>query len=403
VFVDAGRDETRGAGLLLVVAVCLVAANMRITITGVGPLLDQIGADFPGGAAVLGALASVPLLAWAVVSPAAGALGRRFGMNRTLLWSLVALALGTIWRSLPGSPANLWLGTVLIGAALAIGNVLMPAVIKRDFPGRVPAVMAVYTALLAGMGAVASGIVVPISQAPLGDGTLGWRGALLWTGALVPFAILAWILANRGRRELRPALEPGRRSHARIWLDGVAWLVAGYMGLQSVAFYILLTWLAPISVSTGRSPVLAGLDVMAFQIFCFAGTLCVPLLLRGRLRRWVPAMLPVVGGLAVVGLLLSPDALFWWSIPLGLASGAMLSMSLTLMAERARDHATSAALSGMSQSVGYGVAAVGPIAFGALHSLTGGWTAPLVLLALVMAGQLVVGVAVGRDRLVRPR
>lgn len=400
---SAAPDRTRGSGILLVVAVCLVAANMRITITGVGPLLDQIGADFAGGAAVLGALAAVPLLTWAIVSPFAGAVGRRFGMNRTLLWSLVALTAGTIWRSLPGSTVHLWLGTALIGAALAIGNVLMPAVIKRDFPGRVPTIMAVYTALLAGMGAIASGIVVPISQIPTGDGMLGWRGALLATGALAPLGILAWALAHRGRPESRPASLGGTGSHARIWLDPVAWLVAGYMGLQSVLFYCLLTWLAPISTSTGRSPVLAGFDVMAFQLFCFVGTLAVPLLLHGGLRRWTPALLPVVGGLSTAGLLLLPDALFWWSIPLGLASGGMLSMSLTLMAQRARDHAASAALSGMSQSVGYAMAAAGPILFGALHTLSGGWTAPLLLLVTIFLAQFAVGAAVGRDRLVRSR
>src|SRR3954453_2024645 len=142
---------------LLLAAVCLVAANMRPTITAVGPLLDQIGADTGLATGVLGLLAAVPLLTWAIVSPLVHDLGRRFGVTRTVLWSLLILALGTLVRSLPGPAGSLWGGTARIGVPLAVTNVLRPAVIKRDHPARRALVMAIYTALLGGMGAVASG------------------------------------------------------------------------------------------------------------------------------------------------------------------------------------------------------------------------------------------------------
>jgi CP family cyanate transporter-like MFS transporter len=172
------------------------------------------------------------------------------------------------------------------------------------------------------------------------------------------------------------------------------------MGLQSSSFYMLVTWLAPYAASHGRSAVAAGFDVMIFQILGVIGSLIVPVALRGPARRWVPAALPVGGVVAAVGLIVAPDALTLWAACGGLAAGASLNMSLTLMAERARDPATSSALSGMSQSVGYLFAALGPIAFGALHGIDGGWTAPLLLLIAVLVGQLVVGVAAGRDRYV---
>src|SRR5690606_31135838 len=141
--------------------------------TGVGPLLEEIAADQGVEVAVLGALASLPLLAWGLFSPLAHGLSMRLGMSQTVSWSLVVLALGTVWRSMPGAPANLWLGTALTGIALAIGNVLMPAVIKRDFGARVPLVMGLYTALLGGVGALGSGVVVPISQTTVGGEPLG--------------------------------------------------------------------------------------------------------------------------------------------------------------------------------------------------------------------------------------
>ena len=216
--IEAGATNTRRSSrLLLLVAVLLIAANLRATITGVGPLLTQIADDLGTSEAALGALAAVPLIAFAVVSPFAHGLSARFGMPRVVLWSLVLMAVGTVWRSLPGSAVNLWLGTALIGASIAIANVLMPAVIKRDFSERITVVTAAFTALLAGMGAVASGVVVPISHMQTSAGDLGWQGALLWTGALLPFAIVAWLLSIRSRP--RDAGSSARRRRSGIWGD----------------------------------------------------------------------------------------------------------------------------------------------------------------------------------------
>ena len=401
---EAGAREPKAA-LLLFVAVCVIAANMRATITGIGPLLEQIGDDLGIGSAALGVLAAVPLIAWAVVSPAAHDLSQRFGHSRVVLWSLLLLTAGTIWRSAAGPALNLWLGTVLIGVALAIANVLMPAVIKRDFGARVPAVMAAYTALLGGVGAIASGVVVPISHIEADGGELGWRPALLATGILLPFAIALWAWTMRGARTDAAPRPRGatRRPPTGIWRDGLAWQVAAYMGLQAASFYMLVTWLAPISTSIGRSEVAAGVDVMFFQITGVIGSLLVPVVLRGGLRRWVPALLPSLAIIAALGLIVAPQAVFAWACLAGLSAGASLGMSLTLMAERARDHHTAVALSGMSQSIGYVIAALGPIAFGALHTLTGDWTVPLLLLVLVLLGQGLIGALVGRERFVLER
>lgn len=396
------RDRTprRGAATAaLLVAVCVVAVNMRPTITAVGPLLDQIADDTGIALATLGVLGALPLVAWAAISPLALRLSRRFGMSRMVLWSLVALLLGTVVRSLPGQAASLWIGTVLIGAALAIANVLMPAVIKRDFAGDVPLMMGVYTALLGGTGAVASGVAVPLSR--LGDEASGWRLALLITGAsLLPLALVAWAIATRGHHASHLLTRRTPAPARNIWTDRVAWLVAAYMGVQAATFYMLLTWLATISVDSGRSDIAAGFDVMIYQLMTIAGPFVVPLLLRGRLRRFVPALLPLLGILGVVGLAVAPEAITVWVLPMGLTSGASLSMSLTLMAERARDADASAALSGMAQSVGYVVAAVGPVAFGWLHTVADGWMLSYALLAGAMVAQAVIGLAAGRDRYV---
>ncbi|WP_241156140.1 MFS transporter [Leucobacter chromiireducens] len=399
---------------LLFVAVCLVAINMRMTITGVGPLLEQIAADQGVSPAVLGGLASVPLLAWALVSPLAHGLSVRLGLSRTVTWSLVALMIGTVWRSIPGGPLALWLGTALIGAALAVGNVLLPAVIRRDFSDRVPLVMGVYTALLGGLGAVSAGVVVPISHLDAGSGELGWRVALLTTGALIPVALVVWIAATRAPRvpqqpaspllEATPALAgAAARSGRAIWRDPVAWWVGVYMGLQAALFYMISTWLAPIATTAGRSPVEAGIESMLYQIVAIGGSLLVPLLYRGRLKRILPALIPAIIAGAFAGFVLTPDTPLPWILLGGCASGASLSISLLFMAVKAPDHASASALSGMAQSVGYLIAATGPIAFGAVHEASGEWLAPLALLLAVGLAQLIAGAVLGRDRLVFER
>lgn len=395
--------------LLLFVAIALVAVNMRMTITGVGALLDQIAADQGVPTAALGALGSIPLLAWAAFSPTAHWLSARVGLSNAVSISLVVMAAGTVWRSVPGSPLNLWLGTALIGMGLAISNVLMPAVIKRDFPGRLALVMGVYTALLSGMGAVVTGIVVPLSHVSAGDGELGWRIALLLTGAPLPLALLVWIWAHGIRRDptgsdpATPAYVGNRSAGRRIWGDRLAWMVSLYMGVQSVLFYTLLIWFVPYQTSLGRSPVAAGIEFMIFQLFGVVGSMLVPLLSRGRLRRWLPAAVPLIGLVAWIGLLVAPAANAVWIVTGGAATGALLVIALMLTAQRARTQSHATALSGMAQSLGYTIAAVGPIVFGWLYGLTGTWLPSFALMWAIGILLALLGLPVGRPRYVLDR
>ncbi len=390
---------------LLLAAIVVIGINMRVTITGVGPLLEQMSASTGESVALLSSLTSVPVVLWAILSSFAHTLSHRFGMNRIVLCALVVLALGTLIRSIPGPEFSLWFGTALVGVALAVANVLLPAVVKRSFGRHVALVTSMYTALFAGCGALASGVVVPVSYAvePNG-GDAGWRFALVAVAATLPIAIVLWLLhmrrfgADSGRR-----IERGSARGPSVWGDPVAWLVGLYMGAQAIMFYVMITWLAPYARSLGHSEVLAGYDVMIFQMVGVLGSVLLPFTMRGRAERWVPAMLPVFSLIGVSGLLLAPEGIFLWISLIGLCSGGSIACSLTLMATRARDHHTASALSGMGQSVGYVIAGAAPVTFGALHALTNGWTASLLFLLASCAAQLVLGLAVGRDRYVFDR
>lgn len=393
------RGERAGHLGFLLLTLCLVAVNMRATITGIGPLLEQMTADTGVPIAALSGLTSVPLVAWALFSPLGHTAAQRFGVNRVMTGALFLLATGTVIRSLPGAIASLWIGSAVIGIALAAINVLLPAIVKRSFGARMPAVTALYTALLAGCGALAAGAVVPISHIRVEDEPWGWRIALVAVCATLPIALLLWHIHHRraghGTAAVRPD-GPGRGP--TVWRDGVAWQVGVYFGVQASHFYVLLTWLAPFALSIGRSETQSGVDVMIYQFAGVASSLALPLALRGRLERWAPALLPALALAGVAGLLLAPGGILWWSILAGLTSGASLAMSFTLMGSRARDHHTASALSGMAQSVGYAFAAVPPVVFGLLHTATGGWAIPLLFLAAILVAQGLLGILVGRDR-----
>lgn len=431
--------------VLMFVAVCLVSVNLRMSITGVGPLIEEIGDDLGLTAGVLGLLGSMPLIIWGLFSPLAHTAAKRFGTDRSITWALVFIGLGTVLRSVPGLEANLWVGTVLIGIGLAIPNVLIPSVVRRDFGTRIPLVMGIYTAILGGFGSVSSAMVQPISNIVVNGNELGWRIALLSTGISLPIAIVVWVVATSKRakrlaREGHPEHElrsetgpepetkslhesgggsatidasnpiegtshttssrPGKSRRLTVWRDPVAWWLACFMGLQSLVFYTASTWIAPIEESFGASEVGAGLSVSVFQVTGILGSLALPLMYRGGAKRWLAGVLPAITvlGVALVIWQIGPS-LVWLAIG-GFFAGTTLSLQLMFTATRVREHETASALSGMAQMIGYLVAATGPIIFGSIHELSGDWTTPLWFLWAVLLVQTIAGFMIGRDRYV---
>lgn len=394
--------------MLLLIAVFLIALNLRMAITAVGPLLDQIAASHQISAALLGLLGALPLLVWGLVSPFAHSLSVRFGSTHTLTAALLVLMLGTVWRSLPGPVTHLWVGTALIGAGLAICNALLPAVFKREFPSRVPLLMGCYSAFLGLTAAIGAGFSVPLSLLNPSSTLTGWQFSLLMFGFPLPVALVVWAFVGRRSRRATPhasdpipATRPPTFVGRRIWADPLAWQVSFYMGAQSAIFYAMASWLAPYAVSLGTSPVQAGVLVMIFSGLGMFGSLALPFATRNAVvHRIAPSALAGIMLLCLVGIALAPAAMLVWIVIAGLTGGASFTVALTLMAERARtaEHAT--ALSGMGQSIGYIIAAIGPFAFGSLLDISGGWVAPFALLWLCAIGQLSLGVSVGKPRYV---
>lgn len=379
---------------LLVAGIVLVAVNLRPALAAVGPLVPAIRDATGLSNTALGLLTTLPLLAFGLVSTFTSRVTRRVGMEGAVGVCLVLLAAGILLRTLP-PVALLYGGTALLGVGIALGNVLLPALAKRDFPDRSGAVTSLYSSMM-GLGAtVAAGV-----SAPLGA-ELGWRGSLGIWAVPAGVALLVWTPTM-----MRPAPRKdgpeGGLSLASLGRSPLAWKVALFMGLQSLSFYVILAWLPDLLQSRGMGAGEAGWMLALSQATGILGTAATPLWAdRVEDQRSIVVTLGLLEAVSLVGLLLPGAPLAWLSVSvLGFVLGGTFGLALLLLVLRAPDAGSAAELSGMAQSVGYLVAAVGPTLFGFLHDLTGGWTVPLAGLLVVLAGKVASGAGAGRPGVV---
>ena len=374
-------------------ALILVMINLRPALTSVGPLLEDIRQSVGMSATAAGVLNSLPLLAFALFSPLAH-FGRRFGMERALAAVMAVLALGILLRS-QGSVAALFAGSVVLAAGVAVGNVLMPILIKRDYPERVQAMTTIYVMALGLAAALAAGLAVPLSRWLPG----GWNTALAVWAIPAMAAALYWLpLAVRGGGEGRGARVA---APAAVWRSALAWQVTFFMGLQSLVFYVIIGWFPAIMQDAGYSARAAGFMMTYFQMLSlFVGLAISPFLKRARDQRLAAVLASLLATLPVIGLLLFPEIAYLWIGLLGLGSGACFVLALAFIGLRSANAYDAASLSMMSQSIGYLLAATGPFIFGFLHDLTHGWQAPLIMLPVIGIVQAVVGSSAGRNRTV---
>lgn len=385
--------------------ILLVVINLRPSLTSVGPLLPQIGGDVGLSEAWQGALGALPLVAFAIASPLMHRLARRTGLDGALLLALVVLAAAVVARSYAGLP-GLWVGTAVIGVAIAVGNVLVPVVVRRDHPTRISRVTGLTSAGMTAAAAIGSGVAVPLAAVTT------WRESLaVWA---VPAAVVAlgWVVVSGIRRDRRaPALtatdplgglagpvatQPPVR--VPLWRQPAAWLITAFMGLQSTVFYVMVTWLPTIEAAVGIVPATAGLHLSIYSVVSAAGTLTIPFLMRRSGSATTAAVVSSAPMLvAVAGLLLAPSTPLPWVVLAGFSSGSSLVVALSLISSRAGSNAETARLSGMAQSIGYLLAASGPVAVGALAQATGAWRAPLLLVGGIAMVQLVVALVAGRE------
>ncbi|MDB5084601.1 MAG: transporter [Bacilli bacterium] len=382
--------DSNGKSWFLILGILLIAANLRSPLTSVGPLVGSIRDSLSISNTVAGSLTTIPLLAFGLFSPFAPKLARRFGMGRVLLASLSFLTIGIILRSLSGI-GTLFAGTVLIGLAIALCNVLIPGLIKEEFPQRIGIMTGSYSVAMNLFGAIASGISVPIAH----HLNLGWSGALGCWGILCLIAVLFWLpqlrLQHKPISFVKIAKETGS---SNLWRSSLAWRVTLFMGLQSFLFYTIISWFPEILRQRGFSSDSAGWMISLMQFAVLPFTFIVPIM-AGRMATQRP-LVAVTSGLFILGItgvmfIKTPVLIPVWFIMMGIGVGSSFSLAMMFFALRTETTHQAAQLSGMAQAIGYLLAAVGPTLFGLLHDLTHLWTVPLVMLGIAAIFLLIFG------------
>jgi CP family cyanate transporter-like MFS transporter len=376
--------------LLMLLGMVLLALNLRPAAVSVAPALAEVRQGLGMSTVAAGLLTSMPVLAFAVFGALAPWLARLVGVHRITLGALIAVAVGLAGRASVGhEPAFLALSMLAL-AGMAMANVLLPSLVKLHFPDRIGRVTSIYTT------ALAIGLTAAITlTVPIADAFGGWRAGLASWALVAAVAAVPWLgLVAHDRHLDGPAHTIRFADVARTRL-GLA--MALFFGLQSLQAYAVFGWFAQLWRDHGYSAGQAGLLVG------LVAAVSIPLSL------WIPAaaarredqrglLLAVMGCYPVgyVGLMIAPhDLAVLWALLVGIGA-VTFPIVLTLIGLRSRTPAGTAALSGLTQSLGYLIAVVGPFAVGAIYDASGGWTWPLALLTALTLPQIAVGMYVGR-------
>lgn len=400
------QDEISSTGIrkqatlwIMIVGIIFIAANLRAPLTSVGPLVSLIRENVHISNTLAGLITTVPLIAFALLSPFVPKLGRKYGVERIILISLIFLVIGIAVRSLSGA-VTLYVGTAVLGFAITICNVLLPSLIKREFPQQMGTMTGVYSVSMNLCGAIASGISVPLA---VGAG-LNWQGALGVWGILSVISILFWVpqLKAPAKPAAVASSSAGNNHQVNIWRSPLAWQVTLFMGIQSTIFYVLVAWLPEIlkdqGISSSQSGWFLSILIMASLPFAFIVPVVAGRMPNQRLLVIITTILLLIGTL---GLLYgSIHLVLFWIIILGIGAGFAFGLSMMFFGLRTQSAHQAAELSGMAQSIGYLLAAIGPALIGYLHDATHSWSVPLLILVGASALLGIFGLGAARDQFV---
>ena len=390
---QAARSRRPYEITLLVVAMAAAGLNLRTAITSLPPLFPDLQTQLHLSTATLSLLAATPVICFGVVSAFAAWLNRRYGEELILLLALILLTAGLLLRGVaPG--VMLFPGTVLAASAIAVLNVLLSSMVKRRWPERAGLLVGIYLTTLS-VGAILSSLLsVPLYQASGGSIPLALG---IWAGPAA-VAVVLWLPQLRYRAP--GATRSASRAPVRIkvYRFALTWQVTAFFGLQSLLYYAALSWLPTIFRDRGASPIAAGNLLALMGVGNLATSLLVPVLAHrspGQRALVVPSLIGTAAGLA--GALWAPlGTAPLWVLLLGVSQGSCLGLAIFFTMARAPDPGTAASLSGFAQSVGYLVAAAGPLEVGLLHSATGSWNIPMALLLVLAGCELAVGLLAAR-------
>lgn len=384
---------------LVLCAMILLATNMRAPIVALGSIAPVVKDALDISEFQIGWLGAVPMLSFAVGALISPAIGKRFGLENTLIAMIGLLTVGMIIRTAIPTWSGFLIGTLLLTLAIGFANTLAAPVIKQRTPQHIPLITGLFSLTMTTAAGIVAGVVLPLSE------QVGWQWALGGWTILGVFAFVIWLLLRvRLGSSNHQAVIPAAlgSSDISMWRTTFAWQIAIFMGLQSLLFYTVASFLPSIWVSKGLSAVSAGQMGSVFQFMAPVSILSLTWLVnRGRPIQALAVFAAVLNVVGILGVsYLSTDLAWLWSGMMGMGCSAIFTLSMMLFSMRTYTTNQASELSGMAQAVGYVIAFFGPLGTGWLHEMTGSWSMPLFIMLILMIVNVVIAWLVSRPVMV---
>lgn len=381
--------QCRLKNTLSLMAIVLVAFNLRPAISSIAPVLVPIMDDIGLTTFGVSVLTMLPVLSLGAPALIVGRVTKIWRSDVLIFWALMMLALMLVIRGYLGT-TGLFICTALAGAAMGMVGILLPGVIKVDYGNRLGIVTGLYTASLSLGGASGAALTEPLRLA-LGA---AWRPAIaIWAFPVLISAIL-WKIMRKSSDSLMVTRAPGG-----LWRNTLAWYVTGYMGLQSALAYSVFGWLPLILIERGLGAITAGTALgLAIAIQILSAILAPVLVKLSSSEMFVVVVLMVSTVLGLIIIIWAPIDTLWWGIGLiGLGQGGTFSIALSFIALKAEDAYIANRLSAMAQGLGYVAAAIGPFVVGLARHFSGGWSVAGAMLVIFGVGALICGTAASQS------
>ncbi|HLQ99010.1 MAG TPA: MFS transporter [Sphingobacterium sp.] len=389
--------KTRLKRIFLLLGVIFIASNLRAPLTSVGPVVSDITEALSLSNTAAGLITTIPLLAFGFLSGLVPRVSQKHGMETVLMFSLFLLMVGLIVRSL-GNVSTLFIGAALVGTAITVGNVLMPAFIKNHFPSRIGVVTGVYSVVMNLIAALAAGFSIRLGEVT----QLGWKGSIgIWI-ILTCITTLIWLpqLYQKPKSQNKTHDEKIEKSPTRLYSSRLAWAVTLFMGLQSLLFYCLAAWLPKAVQSWGMSPYESGWILSIVQLAQLPTTfLGAVIASRMKDQKSLSIWIGVLFLIGISGIIIwRTEYIIICCILIGISGGLAFSLAMLFFALRTQNATQAAHLSGMAQGIGYLIAGAGPPLFGGLYDMTHSWTISFIFLLIMSGILMVVGIIAGKNQ-----
>lgn len=398
---DKTAETVRLNKFILLTGIILVATNLRAPITSVGPVVPEIQKALRLSNTLTGLITTIPLLAFAFFSPIASKLADKWRIE-ALLWAAIWIIGFGLFIRASSNTALLFSGAALVGCGIAFGNVLVPPFIKQRFPHKIGLITGIYSVAMNITASLASGFSIAI-----GHWTgYSWRGSIgIWL-VFSLIAIVFWIPQLKLRRQpnnaaaVHAADRP--KTDTSMLRSRLAWHITFFMGLQSLLFYSSIAWLPVVLQDWGMASEASGWVLSYIQLTQLPIVFMGPII-AGRLRDHTPLVWFISGTLALSLLLIigwRTQFIIPAAILFGLGTGLAFSLAMMWFVLRTKTTREAARISGMAQSFGYALAALGPPLFGALYDWAGNWETPFFLLAAATIVLYIAGMKVAKPQLI---